>query len=252
MNLSFVVAVNSPEVLQRNLLASPCLASGKHELVLQEGFNSAAKAYNHGLAQCSNELVVFVHQDVFLPEGWDAVVESSIRTIEAADPNWGVAGCWGIADDQSKFGHLYTPGEKIIGRPMDQPERVRTLDEVVLIVRKSSRLAFDEQLPAFHFYGADICLAAKSKGMNCYAISAFCVHNSQQYFEYPKDFSDSYRIFKRKWARQLPIQTSCICVSRFDWDLQKRAVKRVMLRINRRHRQRGPRLPDPRVILDQT
>jgi len=55
---------------------------------------------------------------------------------------------------------------------------VQTLDEIVLIFRRDSGLSFDETLPHFHFYGTDICMRAAEQGRQCYAISAFCVHNT--------------------------------------------------------------------------
>jgi Glycosyltransferase like family len=253
LTLTFVVAANCRDILDKNLLASPCLkADAAHQVIVQQGFHSAATAYNSGLEQSRNEIVVFVHQDVFLPEDWVPSVAAALQTLEAIDPGWGVVGCWGVRSDRAKFGHLYTPGDGVIGGPVHRPERVQTLDEVVLILRKSSGLKFDERLPGFHFYGTDICLTAAHHGMSCYAISAFCVHNSRQYFEYPPDFSQSYRIVKSKWKQHLPIQTSCIRVSRFDWDLQKRWIKGMVVRATGRSRQRGPRLEDPRLILRRT
>lgn len=250
---SFVVAANDRDILRNNLKASPCLSTGTpHELLIFENYPSAACAYNRGLDESENEVIVFVHQDVYLPQEWLPSVEMALQTIGDRDPNWGVVGCWGIRKDRTKFGHLYTPGEGIIGRPMVQPQRVRTLDEVILILRKNSGLRYDEGLTGFHFYGADICLAAAQQGRYCYAISAFCIHNSRQYFEYPPDFYSSYRYIKHKWKQWLPIQTSCICVSRFDWDMKKRAVKRLFFKATGRSLERGSRLEDPRSIVGQS
>ena len=249
---SFVVAANDRNILNKNLLASPCLGKDSpHELLILEGSSSAACAYNRGLEQSKNDVVVFVHQDVYLPHEWVSSVEMALREIERSDPDWGVVGCWGVRHDRAKFGHLYTPGDGIVGGPFDKPERVRTLDEVVLILRRSSGLKYDEGLTGFHFYGADICLAAAWAGRQCYAVSAFCVHNSRQYFDYPSDFYESYRYIKKKWKHCLPIQTSCICVSRFDWDLRKRAIKRALFKVTGRRLDRGSRLEDPKSILYQ-
>jgi glycosyltransferase involved in cell wall biosynthesis len=250
---TFVVAANDRDILSKNLLASPCLANETpHELLIFENYSSAASAYNRGLSLSKNEVVVFVHQDVYLPEEWLSSLDMALQAIGRRDPNWGVVGCWGIRSDRAKFGHLYTPGEGVIGGPMAQPEPVRTLDEVVLVLRKNSGFKYDEGLTGFHFYGADICLAAAQSGRNCYAISAFCIHNSRQYFEYPADFYASYRYVKHKWKHRLPIQTSCICVSRFDWDLTKRAVKRALFKVTGRSFERGSRLEDPRSIISQS
>ncbi len=56
--------------------------------------------------------------------------------------------------------------------------RASVLDELLLVIRRSSGLSFDDGLPSFHLYGADICLQAQMGGMKSYIITAFCIHNS--------------------------------------------------------------------------
>jgi hypothetical protein len=252
LKLTFVVATNDRSILQKNLLSSPCLLGRPtHQLLLREEYSSAALAYNSALDLSTNEIVAFVHQDVFLPEGWIADVTSALESLEATDPAWGVIGACGITEDRSRLGYLFTPGEGVIGQPSFSPARVRVLDELVLIMRKSSGLMFDPQLPGFHFYGTDLCLQAAARGLNSYAISAFCIHNSCQYFEYPPEFYTSYRYVKRRWQNSLPIHTPCISASRFDRDMWKRRVKRAIAFVSGRSLQRGPRIDDPTIILKQ-
>lgn len=250
LRVTFVAAVNSQEILQDNLLASPGLQGQHgHEILLQEGFGSAAKAYNDALRRATNELVVFVHQDIFLPEDWLSQLENALNVLANSDPNWGVLGCWGMTRTGEGFGYAYSPGEGVIGKPLDHPMAVQTLDEIVLVLRKSSGLGFDEGLPHFHFYGTDICMAAAKKGMKCYAISAFCVHNAKQYFSYPEDFYGGYRYIKRIYKEHLPIQTSCIRITRFDSDLYLRQLRRAYSRIVKQAEPRGSRVEDPQTIL---
>jgi hypothetical protein len=250
LQLTFVVAVNDRRILNSNLLASPCLQGEHgHQVLLQEGYASAALAYNAALAFAKNEIVVFLHQDVFLPDNWMSDLVRSLHILQSSDSNWGLIGCCGIANDRTRIGYLYTPGEGIIGAPFANPTPVRVLDEVVLAVRESSGLTFSEDLPSFHFYGPDICLTAAERRMNCYAISAFCIHNSRQYFEFPREFYACYRYMKRKWRKSLPLQTSCICVSRFDWDLWKRRVKKIISIASGRTLDRGTRVEDPRMLV---
>lgn len=251
--VTFVVAVNSHEVLNSNLLASPSLQRPRgHQLIVQEGFTSAAKAYNDALDRSVNEIVVLVHQDVFLPGPWLSQLDCAVKLLAQHDPVWGVLGCWGVRQDGQGFGHVYSPGQGVIGRAFEHPVPVQTLDELVLIIRKSSGLRFDERLPGFHFYGTDICLAAASKGLMCYALSAFCVHNARQYFFYPRDFYRSYRHVKRIWKDFLPIQTSCIRISRLDKDYYSRKLKQAYWRVvSRRNPRRGNRAADPLSILEK-
>ena len=98
-------------------------------------------------------------------------------------------------DDRGR-GHVFSSG-LMLGASFDRPAAVQTLDEIVLIIRKSTQLRFDERLPHFHFYGAEICMAAAKAGRTNYAISAFSVHNSQMNLVLPKEFYESYRVFKK-------------------------------------------------------
>ena len=102
---------------------------------------------------------------------------------------------------------------KIIGERFEHPMPVQTLDEVVLILRKSSGLRFDNMLPHFHFYGTDICLEALEKGRTAYAVSAFLLHNSNKTVVFPKEFFECANHIARRWKNYLPIHTSCIEVT---------------------------------------
>src|SRR5262249_4672123 len=71
-SLTVVAAVSDEAVLRANLLSSPCLAPGSpHEVLLFRGAKSAAEALNRGLEQAKHSVVVYAHQDVYLPRGWD-------------------------------------------------------------------------------------------------------------------------------------------------------------------------------------
>ena len=250
--LTFVVAANDRGVLNSNLLSSPCFSgTHDHQVLVLEGHSSAATAYNIGLDRALNETVVFAHQDVFLPDTWLPSMYAGLSLLKDIDPNWGVAGCCGITAAGNRLGHLYTPGEGVVGKLLSGPQRVRVLDELVLVLRKSSGIRFSDDLPGFHFYGPDICLAAEQQQMNCYVITAFCIHNARQYFDYPTDFYSSYRIMKRKWAESLPVQTSCIRISKFDSDVWKRRVRRAWCFLSGLPLDRGLRVEDPRQLWRQ-
>ena len=70
--LSLVACVSDSELLQCNLLASPCLDPCFHyEVTVVKNCTSAADGLNLGLDRAEREFVVCVHQDVYLPAGWD-------------------------------------------------------------------------------------------------------------------------------------------------------------------------------------
>ncbi len=250
--ITFVVAVNNREIFERNLLASPCFRTGHgYQILAQEGFDSAAKAYNDAIDRSSNDLIVFCHQDIFLPETWLRQLEGAVTCVEAQDPGWGVLGSYGKTQDGRGWGHVYSSGRKVIGEPLQQPVPIQTLDEIVLILRKSSGLRFDDTLPHFHFYGTDICMRAAAKGMKSYAISAFCIHNTHQALVLPKEFYTCCRHVRRVWKEYLPIQTTCVRLTRFNLPLYRRRLQETYLRYIRRKEVGGIRAPNPQAVLGQ-
>ena len=95
--LSFVCCVSSEQELRSNLLASACLGpSSPHEVILVKNCSSAADGLNLGLERAAGEWVVCVHQDVFLPDGWDRQVALQLREAERRFGPVGVAGVYGV------------------------------------------------------------------------------------------------------------------------------------------------------------
>jgi len=217
---------------------------------MQENFSSATKAYNSAIDRATHDLVVLAHQDIFLPETWMAQLNRALDVLDAEDPRWGVLGCYGVTPNDDGHGHVYSSGLGVMGKPFDRPAPVQTLDEIVLVLRKSSGLRFDERLPHFHFYGTDICLRAASRGMKSYAISAFCIHNTHQSLILPKEFYDCCKHIRRVWKDNLPIQTTCIRITRSNLPVHLRRVREFHLRYIRRKTVGGTRVQDVQQILD--
>ena len=138
----------------------------------------------------------------------------------------------------------------MINNPLSKPTCVQTLDEIVLIVRKSSGLRFDEALGGYHFYGADICMQASERGMRSYAIPAFCVHNTQMPMVLPSDYYQCYWGFKRKWRNRLPVYTSCIAVTNYDRELRVRRLREAYIAHVAKRRPEPTRLTDASSVIE--
>lgn len=248
-----VAAVNNHKTLQENLLVSPGFVGQESvELLIQEGFTSASLAYNSALHKARADILVFVHQDIYLPARWFERVDRAIRTLNEAGIPWGVLGAFGSRRGASGgLGRVFTNGMGLHGNVIKSPEPVETLDEIVLILRKSSRLRFDPDLPYFHMYGVDICLSAREVGLTNFAIPAFCVHNTHQLLELPSEFYRCYRFIKRKWSRYLPIFASCMTVTRFDSELRRKQLEEAFARVFWRSRKPRQRVADPRSLLPE-
>jgi hypothetical protein len=249
-DVTFVVAVNNREVFENNFLASRCFqAPREHQILVQEGFASAATAYNDAIDNACNDLIVFCHQDIFLPQNWLSELMRALECLEVTDPNWGVLGCYGETLNDNGRGYVYSSGRGIMGRPFSDPTPVQTLDEIVLVLRKSSSLRFDDTLPHFHLYGTDICMRAAGRKMKSYAISAFCVHNTNQTLVLPREFYECHQHIKRVWKDFLPIQTTCIRITRVSFSMYRRRLSELYLRRIRRKELGGTRVKDVQGIL---
>jgi hypothetical protein len=213
---SLVVAVNNERVLQNTLLSSPAIDAGC-QIIMKRGFKCAGTAYNSGLADAEHDIVVFAHQDVYLPLNWFASLELALGKLSLINPGWGVLGSFGVTQSKpaEMRGYCYSTGiGQILGHPFSTPINAQSLDELVLIVRRSSGLHFDELLPGFHLYGTDICLLSKAEGLGSYIISAFCIHNSNGIARFPADFWRGWFYLRHKWRRFLPIKTPCTTITK--------------------------------------
>jgi len=213
---SLVVAVNNDTVLKQTLLSSPAIDSGC-QVILKRNFPSAGMAYNSGIAEARNEIIVFAHQDIYLPESWKLELESALSELAVRDPNWGALGPCGVGTKPpSDFaGYCYSTGLRgIVGQPFAGPVEVQSLDEIVLVIRRSSGILFDEALPGFHLYGTDLCQLAKRRHLKSYAVPAFCIHNTNGIKSFPTDFWRGYLYLRRKWPENLPIRTCCTQITK--------------------------------------
>ncbi len=221
--LSFAACLSDAAIVQANLFGSECLGPGSpHEVIVLKNCPSAAAGLNVGVERAKHEWVVCVHQDVYLPEGWDRRLAAQLRQAEQRFGPIGVAGVYGVSDviprpspDTSlaaeRIGWVVDRGRLLQDGP-ELPARVATLDELLLVLPRDTPLRFDPAL-GFHLYGADICLQARERGVAVVAIGALCHHNSRS-VGLPEAFFPSAEVFASKWARRLPVATPCVVIGR--------------------------------------
>jgi glycosyltransferase involved in cell wall biosynthesis len=214
------------------------------------GFACAGAAYNAGIRQSGGDILVFAHQDVYLPPDWDSHLAAAVSRLCQSDPNWAVLGVFGITHDSRPHGHIYCTGlGKVLGHGFAGPVNCTSLDEVVVILRRSAALEFDEQLPGFHLYGTDICLEGQRRGFNCYIIPAFCIHNTQGMKFLPWAFWKSYLYMRHKWKERLPVRTPCTLITRSCFPLFLHSAKNSFAHYIKRQPV-GLRVPDPGALYE--
>lgn len=203
---------------QHGAMKESFLANGFEDSAFLEIDNTGRKqtcAYrglNQFLNQATSEFVILAHQDVRLFDDDRAALDKRLRDLEALDPTWAVAGnAGGVAPGRLAIRITDPHGaDQHIGT---LPQRVETLDENFLIVRRDARIGFSANLTGFHFYGADICMMAAMAGYSAYVIDFHLAHLSAG--TKSDDFYAVEADFKAKWNAALRprwLQTTCALV----------------------------------------
>lgn len=198
----FIVASHDARILTENLFKSP-VAQSKIPIHTFPGFTNIPDAYN--FLDTKGKITCYVHHDVFLPADWIDRVRQAFTKLPS---NWGVLGVAGVRlinGKKQSIGHIRDRGREW-GSPLRMPAEVDTLDEMLLITKGD--ITFDRQFEQ-DFYGADICLQAREQGQRCFAIEAYCYHNSGRPIGgRTESFYKSKILFENKWKAQLPIATT--------------------------------------------
>ena len=221
--LNFVTCVSNLDVLSKRLLASPCLRDGRYRLTACFNAQSAAEAFNAAALSLSEPgaWLVWVHQDVYLPSGWDAQFKARLLEAQAEFPTLAVAGVYGVVgagNESRRAGHVLDRGH-LLREPAVLPCRVDSLDELLFAVRCSSGLKLDPLLP-WDFYATDLVLQAQSRGYQSAAVDAYCEHWSDTPTggavprRLVERIAASGAVFEAKWAHRLPVQTAWMSVER--------------------------------------
>lgn len=206
--IDVIAAVNRDDILERDLMASPMIASGAVTPFIYRGARCIGEAYLAGIAATTRDYMIFAHQDVYFPEGWHERLNAAIHQIAAMDPAWAVLGLFGVTTEARRAGHLWSSGlgAELKG-PMPMPARAGSLDELVLVLRREAGLHFDPALPHFHLYGTDIVQIAAQASRSAYVIDAPVIHNSDQLVRLDRGYIQAYDYMCEKWQESLPLRT---------------------------------------------
>lgn len=226
--LHLVTCASKPDVLAKHLLASPCVRphqAGALPLTVHFNVTSAAAGFNATMASIAqsadrNVWLVWVHQDVYLPENWEMRFVRALTEAEQHIPELAVAGVYGV----SGFGHLAQRAGHLLdrGAPLHEaaplPCEVDSLDELLFAVRVDSGLLLDAAL-GFDFYATDLVLQAQARGLRCAVLDAYCEHwsDTPQFGSMPAGLLQrvlgNANVFERKWSKRLPVTTPCFDIA---------------------------------------
>ncbi|MEU0315223.1 glycosyltransferase [Nocardioides sp. NPDC006273] len=210
--VSIVCVYNDPAVLESCLAASVKVGhpSRQTEVIAVDNvsgeFTSAGAALNHGARLARNEVVVFVHQDVYL-QSLPALETAAAMLL--AQPAIGVLGAVGVSRRGEVIGAMR---DRVVplGRSTSVPADVDSLDEVLFLVARSQVLREPlSESPdlAWHAYAVEYCLRVRASGRRAAAVDIPLTHNSMTTNLARLDVA--HRSVGRTYAGLVPVRTTC-------------------------------------------
>lgn len=224
---SVVCCISKPDIFDRCLLRSVYEQRQQHDveiipIINDSNLYSASLALNVGLNVARTDNIIIAHQDIMLLDNWFDRLEAYIEQAE----KWAIIGVAGISlnyrrADIGGWGgalHVNTVAvgsvwndDSLLHEPpywdgIKELTRIHCADECVFVLRKSTGLRFDPHFNGFHFYGADICLAARAAGYNVYAADLPIVHFGKYSASMLGDsrYWNFMRLLHNKWKRSFP------------------------------------------------
>lgn len=227
-DFSIITPVNNLDSYS-DFLNSLKLQMGNHSVELiaipnfYNNFNSAYKALNSGNDVASGKIIIYCHDDIAVSPEWLNKIKSHIESIENSRQKVGVIGPAGITKNEAGIYYLLNENGVPYNKVHASIDRhstvntlpryeVQTLDEMCLITLKSNNLRFDDvQLTGWHFYGANLCIKAMSRGMSNWSIDAYTFHKSDGSKNLSsKEKYDNYEECARRfdtWAKHLGVES---------------------------------------------
>lgn len=162
------------------------------------------------IARGPEPYVMFLHQDVLTDRGpkFDDLM-TALKHLNDFDPAWAVAGTGGV----DRWNNLILCLDDPTGsyKAPDLPKHVTSLDEHLLIFRRSHPVKLSHDLSGFHFYGTDACLHAHRAGYTAYVINFHVTHLSCGNAK-SQAFLNGREAFAAAWRKRLLvglIYTTC-------------------------------------------
>ncbi|UUT34484.1 glycosyltransferase family protein [Microbacterium elymi] len=211
--VSIVCVFNDPDVLasclQRSIDAGRVDASETQFLPVdnRDGvFATAGAALNHGAAQAENDVIVFVHQDVYL----HSLVELERVAGELlADASVGVVGAAGIDAHKRIQGRIR---DRVIALGAAAPtwRDVESMDEVLFMITRrqwADEPLADQASLGWHAYAVEYSARMRSRGRRAAVRDIPLTHNS---LTVNLDRLDvAHRWVGDAYPGLLPLQTTC-------------------------------------------
>lgn len=201
-SISFIVVRFSDEYLY-NFKKSRCIQNPLNQTIVVDNranmyFDGLSEAMAAGIAQAQHDLIVVAHEDVLLPDGWQARFEMSLNELEKHDSEWAILGSVGWGLEGEIVGHWSDPHQYLNTFIAKCYEEVERLDEQILVFSRLRLPELDLELPGIHHIGRDLLQQAEQRGYRNYAINAPTIHKyADAYGKLILERNDSSKITDR-------------------------------------------------------
>ncbi|NMR21441.1 glycosyltransferase [Cellulomonas fimi] len=169
-------------------------------------FSSAGAALNDGARRARRDVVVFVHQDVYLHSL--VALETAAAALQD-EPDVGLVGAVGITSSGSVAG-IVRDRVVLIGEPSSRSAQIDSVDEVLFMVERECML--DEPLTehpdlAWHAYAVEYGARLRSKGLRVATRDVVLTHNSLT--TNLSRLAEAHDLVADVYPHLLPIRTTC-------------------------------------------
>lgn len=172
----------------------------------QGRFSSAGAALNDGARRARHDVVVFVHQDVYLHSL--VALEMAAAALQD-DPETGLVGAVGIAASGSVAG-VVRDRVVMIGEPSSPSVKVDSVDEVLFMIERDRVL--EEPISehpdlAWHAYAVEYGACVRDQGLRIATQDIVLTHNSMT--TNLDRLAEAHRHVARSHPDTLPMRTTC-------------------------------------------
>lgn len=163
--ISVIVPVNNESQFALNAQLSPGIKEIGAEIIPVRGASSAADAFYRGADLASGQWLLFIHQDVYLPEGSGWLLASELdQLLTKGDLNSPI-GFVGFINRSESPESAFSLSGTVIDRCSTIREPVTanalTLDELGVVIHANSSVRIDHKL-GWHCWATDLSLQAEA------------------------------------------------------------------------------------------
>jgi len=203
------------ECLDRSITALAGEASSVEYLPIDNvdgAYPSAGAALNHGASLAQNDVVVFVHQDVFLHSL--TALKQAAALVQDPAARFGLLGAVGISPDGRIVGRV-RDRVVLLGDTVTGPAEVDSVDEVLFLAPRAQLLReplTESSDMAWHAYAIEYGMRMRRLGLRTGVADIPLTHNSLSINVDKLDVA--HRAVAARYDDLMPVRTTCGVITR--------------------------------------